>query len=287
MLKKMFVLVLMLFVTFNAKALVVSDSNISLSKGNKKSISLSTSTDKKIKQLEFSIIYTTYDLPASFTTNYNCTLNGGNYKMTFDTPVSGDIVLGNLNISASSNPKDKSGSISVINAKAVDVDGNTIELDSKVVYASIINDVKTNITEVPNNQNPSVGTQNPVTYTRLLKEIKSDIVKINIKDNVFEYFVKINEDISELDLVPVLNDEKFSVSVTTQRVSELENNKIIITVSNEEKEEKYEINVKVEDTEEIIEDEIKAYNYKWKWIVGIVFFGILLGLDVVLIMKKK
>ena len=154
MFKKIFCVVFMMLITLNVSALGVSENNIDVVKGNKKSVSLSTNVDVEIKTLEFSIIYTTYDLPASFTTNYNCILNGSTYKMSFDTPVSGDITLGNLNISASSNPKDKNGSISIINAKAVDVNNNVITLDSKVVYATIINEV------VPNN--PST-TQDPST----------------------------------------------------------------------------------------------------------------------------
>lgn len=290
MLRKMFVFVFLLLITINVNALMVSENKIDLSKGNKKSVTLSTSTDKEIRQIEFSIIYTTYDLPASFTTNYKCTLNGGNYKMTFDTPVSGNIVLGNLNISASSNPKDKSGSVSIINVKATDVNDNVINLDSKIVYANIVNnDLVVNNPSIIQNPNTSTNDE-PVTYSRLLKEIKSDTVKINLKDNVFEYSVKIDESITELDLVPVTYNENFNVSITTQKINELEDNKIIITVSNEEKEEKYEINVKIEEKEEIIIDddvEIEDYNYKWKWVVGIIIFGVLLAFDAILITKKR
>ena len=290
MLRKIFIFVFLVLTTINVNALVVSENKIDLSKGDKKSIALSTNVDSEIKTLEFSIIYTTYDLPASFTTNYNCTLNGSNYKIVFDAPVSGDIDLGSLNISASNNPKDKSGSVSIINVKATDVNDNIINLNSKVVYANIVNNdlVVNNPSAI---QNPNTSTNDePVTYSRLLKEIKSDIVEINLRDNVFEYSVKIDESVTELDLVPVTYNENFNVSITTQKINELENNKIIITVSNEEKEEKYEINVKKNEKEEIIIDddvEIEDYNYKWKWVVGIIVFGVLLALDAILITKKR
>jgi len=287
MLKKIFVFVFIMLITFNVNALVVSETNVDITKGSKKSLTLSTNADVEIKSLEFSIIYTTYDLPATFTTEYKCTLNGSNYKLTFDTPISGDITFGNLNISASNNPKDKSGSVSIINVKAVDVNDNVVTLNSKVIYANIINEVVNDNPNITQNPSTNLEPEEPVTYNRLLKEIKSDIVKINVKNNVFEYFVKIDESVTELDLVPVAYNENFNVSITNQKISELEDNKIIITVTNEDVEEKYEINVKVEEKEEIIEEEIKDYNYKWKWVVALIIFGVVLGLDVALIMKKR
>lgn len=117
----------------------------------------------------------------------------------------------------------------------------------------------------------------------VLKEIQSDIVKIRLKDDVYEYTVKVKEGIEELDLKPILNDDSYSIDISSQKISELEDGKIIISITKEEEKIDYVINVKVSSGSflsdiEIDDSEGPKYEYKGKWIGFIaVFVVILLG----------
>lgn len=125
----------------------------------------------------------------------------------------------------------------------------------------------------------------------VLKEIQSDIVKIRLKEDVFEYTVKVKEDVEELDLKPILNDDSYSVDISSQKISELKDGKIIISITKEEEKIEYVINVKVNNGDflsdiEIDNSEGPKYEYKGKWIGLIITFVVIL-LGGLIFSKKK
>lgn len=123
----------------------------------------------------------------------------------------------------------------------------------------------------------------------LLEKIESNIVKIELQDKVFEYTVKIKEEIEELDLNPIVKDSKTKVEISSQKISELIDNKIIITVKKENETQEYKINVKIMKIDEIEIDDSKfesTYTYKGKWIVAIIILSVTLFVGLLLSKKK-
>lgn len=125
----------------------------------------------------------------------------------------------------------------------------------------------------------------------VLKEIQSDLVKIRLKEDVFEYTVKVKEEVEELDLKPILDDDSYSVDISSQKISELKDGKIIISITKEEEKIEYVINVKVNNGDflsdiEIDNGEGPKYEYKGKWIGLIITFVVIL-LGGLIFSKKK
>ena len=85
----------------------------------------------------------------------------------------------------------------------------------------------------------------------LLKFIDSNIINIKLEKDIFDYTVKIKEDIEELDLKPIPNNEDYIVTISNQKIKELRDNKIeIIVKADDNLEQKYIINVEVEKDKE-------------------------------------
>lgn len=248
---------------------------------------------------------------------------GISHKIVFDTPVTGSVKIGSVSLSVVEAPKEQSGTIRINNAKAITTTSEEVSLTNPSVTVVVNKESDTNVdvpsnednvnntpSEVPKTDDKkeedkkeekveSVTTDVTDTKTEekeeedvevkeeekkvVLKEIQSDIVKIRLKDDVYEYTVKVKEGIEELDLKPILNDDSYSVDISSQKISELEDGKIIISITKEEEKIDYVINVKVSSGSflsdiEIDDSEGPKYEYKGKWIGFIaVFVVILLG----------
>lgn len=125
------------------------------------------------------------------------------------------------------------------------------------------------------------------TNGNLLERIDSEIVNIKLKENVFDYTVKVNDKVKELDLKPVIKDDSYEVQVSNQKIEELEDNKITITISKDEFKEIYTIKVKVTEATKIDEEEFVSSNgYKGKWIIMIVILSVTLVIGLLFIKKK-
>jgi len=122
----------------------------------------------------------------------------------------------------------------------------------------------------------------------LLKFIDSNIINIKLEKDIFDYTVKIKEDIEELDLKPIPNNEDYIVTISNQKIKELRDNKIeIIVKADDNLEQKYIINVEVEKDKEAIhkKGQTQDNNYKSIWIrLSIICIFILL---IGLILNKK
>ena len=277
---KLFYTILIVFLlTTNVKALTVSENNLNISAGNTKNIELSTNTDANLTSVEFTLVFDSYDVPAYFSVNSMYTdtnPNGITHKIVFNEPTAGNIDLGTVVVRVVNNPTIVGSSVNIHSAKGTTEDGNIINLNSQTINIKIGEE-----TVEKNKENTK----------DLLKEINSEIVNIKLKENVFEYEVAIDKDTSELDLSPVAIDDKYKVEVSNQKISELEDNTITITVSDDIDKSTYKINVKVKEENNSVEIDNSEYkeekSYKGKWIFLIVCFSVVLFFGVLINKKSK
>lgn len=300
-LKLIIIAVILLIPIGSVSALTVSENNIKIPASGSKSIELSTSSEEPLASVEFTLVYTTYDIPANFIVNSSYTdsnPNGIKHKVIFPEPISGKIILGNVNINVVNNPKDTAGTINIHSAVGYTKTGETINLNAQNINIIISEENNTNTDEPSNDDNSNTNTDKPSsddnsnTNKNVLKEIKSDIVKINLQEDVFEYQITIDKDIEKLDLEPIAITDTYKVEVSNQEIDTLEDNKINITVTDNTGN-KTVYTIKVNILKDISSVEIDNANYKekntykGKWIILIIFFSVILLFGLALTKKKK
>ena len=289
-LKLFFIGLTLFFMTNKVFALTVSDNNITMPPGTSKEIELSTNSEEEISSIEFTLVYSTYDIPANFVINSIYTdsnPNGIKHIINFDTPVSGNINLGTVRINTVKSPKETTGTISIHSAKATTTTGTTINLNSQNINITIGEET------TPEKKEETNTTNNNDNYDKnMLKEIKSDKVKINLTKDNFDYEITIDKDIEELDLEPVAINDNYKVTISTQKISDLEDNKITITVEDTNKHTST-YNIKVNILKDIKDVSIDSNKYKenksyqGKWLLAIIFFGIVLFISLIFTKKGK
>lgn len=282
---KLIILSITLFIiTPRVFALSVSEANVTIPPGGGKSIELSTTSDEPLTSVEFTLVYTTYDVPANFIVNNNYTdsfPNSINHKVNFTNSVSGKIVLGTVDIRVVNNPKDTVGTINIHSAKGYTSSGEIITLNGQNINVKIGEDNKPTTTNTTEKFDKNA-----------LKEIKSEKVKIELKKDTFDYTVTIPKDLEELDLVPVATNDNYKVEVSNQKISELTDNTITITVSdNQGNSSTYNIKVnKLKDIEKVEidkSDNLPKNTYTSKWLIAIIFFGVIFFFGLILTKKGK
>lgn len=283
---KLIILSITLFIiTPRVFALSVSEANVTIPPGGGKSIELSTTSDKPLTSIEFTLVYTTYDIPANFIVNNNYTdsfPNGIKHKVNFTNALSGKIVLGTVDIRVVNNPKDTVGTINIHSAKGYTESGEVITLDNQNINVKIGEDTKPTI----------VTNQHEEFDKNALKEIKSEKVKITLKKDTFDYTVTIPKDLEELDLTPVATNDNYKIEVSNQKINELTDNTITITVSdNQGNSSTYNIKVnKLKDIEKVEidkSDNLPKNTYTSKWLIAIIFFGVIFFFGLILTKKGK
>lgn len=283
---KLIILSITLFIiTPRVFALSVSEANVTIPPGGGKSIELSTTSDEPLTSVEFTLVYTTYDVPANFIVNNNYTdsfPNSINHKVNFTNSVSGKIVLGTVDIRVVNNPKDTVGTINIHSAKGYTESGEVITLDNQNINVKIGEDTKPTI----------VTNQHEEFDKNALKEIKSEKVKITLKKDTFDYTVTIPKDLEELDLTPVATNDNYKVEVSNQKINELTDNTITITISdNQGNSSTYNIKVnKLKDIEKVEidkSDNLPKNTYTSKWLIAIIFFGVIFFFGFILTKKGK
>ena len=283
--KKSILIFLLSFLCFPicGRALSVDKNSITLKPLEKDVIGIYANTEEEVNSVEFSLVYSTYDISANFIVNseYSDTSpNSVNHNIVFTEPVSGTIKLGEISIGVIENPTDTSATINIYNGKAVN-DTNEITLDSQVINVKINNNTKFETTD---NEEKDDENNNK----KLLKEIKSDLVSINLIEGVYEYEVDIDSDILELDLEPIAIDNTYKIDISSQKLSEIEDNKIIIKVSdNKDKTEEYVIKLNIK--EKVVNEDISIENnnYNSKWITVVVISAVILVLGLILLKKNS
>lgn len=295
-LKLICLIVTFFMLTTGVLALTVSENSIEIPKSDRKSIELSTNSEEMLTSVEFTLVYTTYDIPASFIVNPNYTdsnPNGIKHKIIFSEPINGNIILGNININVVDNPKDNTGTVNIHSAIGYTESGKTINLTSQNINVTVLNNRETN-TETNEIEKPKEDKQEETKKfdKNVLKEIKSDLVKINIQKDIFEYTIAINNDIEKLDLEPIAINESYKVEISNQEIATLEDNKINITIT-DNKGNKIDYIIKVNILKDISDVEIddsdfkEKNTYKGKWIILVIIFSIILLFGLILTRKKK
>lgn len=295
-LKFICLIVTFFMLTTGVLALTVSENNIEIPKSDRKSIELSTNSEEMLTSVEFTLVYTTYDIPASFIVNPNYTdsnPNGIKHKIIFSEPINGNIILGNININVVDDPKDNTGTVNIHSAIGYTESGETINLTSQNINVTVLNNRETN-TETNEIEKPKEDEQEETKEfdKNVLKEIKSDLVKINIQKDIFEYTITINNDIEKLDLEPIAINESYKVEISNQEIAALEDNKIKITIT-DDKGNKIDYIIKVNILKDISDVEIddsdfkEKNTYKGKWIILVIIFSTILLFGLILTRKKK
>ena len=327
--KKIISLLILTFIVIlpiNVKAMNVDKNNLTLEKGQSDTINLSVTVEKEVTEINFTLVYLSNDVKATYhiaSGLTDSTPNSSSHKIVLSESKSGTISLGTAKINVVEIPTDKTGTINIYGVNAVTSDGEVITLPSQSIKITIKETTENNTEETvetttPENkpeenkkteENKQETTkkeenkkQEETKKTEIkneeekqeeiihyLEKIESEIVNIKLQDNIFEYTVKIKEDIEKLDLKPIVKDDKYQVEISNQVISELTNNQIIITVKNGEKKQEYKINIKVMTIDEIEIDnsEFKStYTYKNKYIIAIVALSLVLFIGLLLTKKK-
>lgn len=293
----LFFIFFIVFFSVKVEALSVDKDKLTIKNGDSSSVNLYANLDDEIQvsSIEFTLVYTTYDVPANFkvASGYIDIGTGSAHKIVFDTPVSGVIKLGTINVKVVDNPKDKSGSANLF-GKATTSTGDVIDLNSQTINITVEkneivsndNNTTNKVTNIDNKNNDNNDEKENI--SNLLESIDSKIVDIKIIEDVFEYSIKIDNDVEELDLKPILKDDSYKVEVSNQKIAELKDNKITITISKNEFKEVYTIKVKVLEKIKIDDKKfVSSFNYKDKWIVMIVIFSVILIVGLLFVRKKR
>lgn len=256
-----FLLVVFLINLPLVSALSVDSTELTVAKGEKSTVNVYADLKEETTKVSFSLVYTTYDVPATFKAEEGITLKTNKTKntLTFSEAQKGQVKLGTIEISILKSAKANKGTIRLNSATATSKSGNISKLDPVELTVTI---------------GTSTNNSTSVKESNLLKGITSKIVNIDLKDNVYTYEVNVKEDVKELDLVAVPKDEKSKVVISSQKISELKDGKIIINVtspSNTKEEYTVKVNVLKTNKVEIDKEEFKAdSSYKGKWIVVII-----------------
>lgn len=256
-----FLLVVFLINLPLVSALSVDSTELTVAKGEKATVNVYADLKEETTKVSFSLVYTTYDVPATFKAEEGITLKTNTTKntLTFSEAQKGQVKLGTIEISILKSAKANKGTIRLNSATATSKSGNISKLDPVELTVTI---------------GTSTNNSTSVKESNLLKGITSKIVNIDLKDNVYTYEVNVKEDVKELDLVAAPKDEKSKVVISSQKISELKDGKIVINVtspSNTKEEYTVKVNVLKTDKVEIDKEEFKAdSSYKGKWVVVII-----------------
>ena len=249
---------LFLFTNTKILALSVSKDNLTLDPGKSENIQLYANSDKEIVKVDFTLVYSTYDIPANFNVtdgNKDTMVSGVRHSVSLGDGKTGKVLLGNIEVSVVASPNIKNGSVNISNVVAKTKDGEDINLKNAFVNVNV-KEVKKEIDK------------------NMLDRIESKIVDIKLEKDKFDYEVTVDYDLVELDLKAIAKDNNTKIDITTQKIADIKDNKIIITTKLEDTEQIYtiKVNVKEKPKEEInitVDDsEFKSDNtYKLKWII--------------------
>ena len=114
-------LLLIVILPSNVKALSVDKNNLTIKSSSNETIALYAEVEKEIKEVSFSLVYTSYDVPAYFNVEAGLSdqSSGIKHKITFSEPVTGKVRLGTVRINVVNNPKVTVGSVNVHSATAL------------------------------------------------------------------------------------------------------------------------------------------------------------------------
>ncbi len=267
-----------LFTLTEVKAFSVDKDTFYIEPGKKEEVHLYANVEEEITSITFSLTFSSYDASATFTPlkgikdNYNGTTG---HEVVFSEAQKGKIDLGVVTIKTKTSAKERDHAETVLINKGIakTEDGKQINLNRVNMLIYFGEEGETTTTT---NTEPAINTP-----TNLLERIDSDIVTINLKENIFEYTVTVPSGTEELDLKPITTSESVRVTISSQVINELTDGAITITLEDGKTTQNYKINVKVKkavkETEVDSTTEAKEYHYKWKYIVVIVLCGAIIA----------
>lgn len=279
----------LLFATFSrVYALEVSKSDLTIEKGGSDTIELYANTESEITSVTFTLVFSTYDIPANFSATSGATdtnPNGITHTIKFDEAKSGKVLLGTIQVSVKSNASDSVGTVNIHTASAKTTEDETVSLNARNINIK----VGTPQPEPKQEEPKTEPTTKPKEVDKnLLDKIESKIVKIELKKDVFDYNVNISDDVEELDLKPIAKSEDTKIEISTQKISELKDKKIVITAKNGDITQTYNIKVYNKQIDQITVDNEKFKadkSYKGKWII--VSIALIVALIISMLFSKK
>lgn len=287
--KYFFMVFLLLINISSVYALSVSKNDITIEKGGSERIELYANVEADIKRVDFTLVFSTYDIPAAFIANsalIDTNPDGITHSVTLPEAKSGKILLGTVDITSKQDATVTAGSVSIHTASAITTSDEKVSLNPQTINIKLGTPEPTP-TEKPSE--PSKPSESSGEVDKgLLAKIESKLVDIELKKNTFTYTVELKDNkITELDLKPIAKDDKTKVEITTQKIKELKNNKIIITATNGDTKQTYSIRIKRKNDVVIDKGEFKAdKSYKTKWIIMSVILLIALAGSIILTKKK-
>jgi len=283
--KYVFTVFLLLVTITKVNALEVSKGEVTIQKGGSENIELYANTTEDIISVTFTLVFSTYDMPASFTPASGASdtnPNGITHTVVFNEAKNGKVLLGTVNVSAKYNATDTVGTVNIHTASAKKSNGESVNLNARNINIKIGTPIE-EPKQDDKKEEPKEVDKN------LLDRIESKLVKIELKKDVFDYSIMIDDDIEELDLKPIAKDEKTKIEISSQKIKELKDNKIVITTKNGDTEQIYNIKVATKKEEPVVIDkeEFRAdKSYKGKWIVVSIVLIIALLISMIFSRKK-
>ena len=278
--------VFLLLVTITkVNALEVSKSDLTIPKGGSENIELYANSEEDIISVTFTLVFSTYDIPASFTPASGASdtnPNGITHTIVFNEAKNGKVLLGTVNVSAKSNATDTVGTVNIHTASAKKSNEESVSLNARNINIKIGTPIE-EPKQDDKKEEPKEVDKN------LLDKIESKLVKLELKKDVFDYSIMIDDDIEELDLKPIAKDESTKIEISSQKIKELKDGKIVITAKNDDIEQIYNITVNIKNNEEITVDKEKFTedkSYKGKWIVVSIVLIIALLISMIFSRKK-
>ncbi len=283
--KYVFTIFLLLVTITKVNALEVSKSDLTIPKGGSENIELYANVSEDIISVTFTLVFSTYDIPASFTPASGASdtnPNGITHTVVFNEAKNGKVLLGTVNVSVKYNATDTVGTVNIHTASAKKSNEESVSLNARNI------NIKVGTPQEEPKQDDKKEEPKEVDKN-LLDRIESKLVKIELKKDVFDYSIMIDDDIEELDLKPIAKDEKTKIEISKQKIKELKDNKIVITTKNGDTEQIYNITVATKKEEPVVIDkeEFRAdKSYKGKWTVVSIVLIIALLISMIFSRKK-
>lgn len=282
---KILLLLILLFNTHNVFALSLDKKNLTIEAGKKEKVNLYADLPEDTEKVEFTLTFESYDIPVIFSPAEGVkdkTPDGPPHTLTLPEASSGKTLLGYVTARVVATPNVVGSSANLFKAYAINSEGEKKQLTNQDLTVKIGKEVTENTT-------PNTNTEPKVVDMNFLKSIQSDIVSISIEENIFEYNVSVKSDLEELDLKPIPKDEKYTVSISSQKIKDLSDDKITITVSNGKEKQKYIVNVSIIKEAKKVDIDTSEFesnnSYKTKWVV--VLIGTSLALAGAIILNKN
>ncbi len=200
------------------------DEAINVSPGETKKVNIVVESEADFNEVNMSMITTSSQITfysVDFSEDFTRDVSGSIYKLTSKKPVKSGTVIGSVTIKAKEEAKlGTSGYIRIANA--------TLTLDKEVPLSNT--QVKVTVSNEKSNNN-------------YLSNITSNIVNLNFNKETLKYEVEVENEVEELDLVPVKEDSSSTVEISSQKLKEGKNVIKITVISETEEKRIYEITV--------------------------------------------